>query len=75
MSAKKETLGKTIGVVVAVCLVCSIVVSSAAVGFRALQEKNAAIDKQSNIVQAAGILDMADCRTASTFEKLFRMLF
>lgn len=69
MSAKKETLGKTIGVVVAVCLVCSIVVSSAAVGLRALQEKNAAIDKQSNIVQAAGLLDIADGDIAGTFDK------
>ncbi|MBL4631727.1 MAG: Na(+)-translocating NADH-quinone reductase subunit C, partial [Paraglaciecola sp.] len=52
MSAKKETLGRTIGVVVAVCLVCSIIVSGAAVGLRDLQQINAAIDKQSNIVEA-----------------------
>jgi Na+-transporting NADH:ubiquinone oxidoreductase subunit C len=60
VSAKKETLGKTVSVVVAVCLVCSIVVSSAAVGLRSLQEANAAIDKQSNIVEAAGLGDVAD---------------
>ncbi len=56
MSGKKETLGKTVGVVVAVCLVCSIVVSGAAVGLRSIQETNAALDKKSNILNAAGLL-------------------
>ena len=59
MSAKKETLGKTVGVVVAVCLVCSIVVSGAAVGLRSLQNTNVALDKKSNILSAAGLLDEA----------------
>ncbi len=58
MSAKKESLGKTIGVVVAVCLVCSIVVSGAAVGLRSLQQTNAALDKKSNILTAAGLYEM-----------------
>jgi Na+-transporting NADH:ubiquinone oxidoreductase subunit C len=59
VSAKKETLGKTVGVVVAVCLVCSIIVSGAAVGLRELQLANAALDKQSNILAAAGLLGEA----------------
>ncbi|WP_395341408.1 Na(+)-translocating NADH-quinone reductase subunit C [Ningiella sp. W23] len=57
MSAKKETLGKTIFIVVAVCLACSVVVSGSAVGLRSLQETNAALDKKSNILNAAGLLD------------------
>ncbi|MEP0354198.1 Na(+)-translocating NADH-quinone reductase subunit C [Paraglaciecola sp.] len=69
MSAKKETLGKTVGVVVAVCLVCSIIVSSAAVGLRSLQQTNAAIDKQSNIIEAAGLTEKAAGDIAGTFEK------
>lgn len=69
MSAKKETLGKTVGVVVAVCLVCSIVVSGAAVGLRELQQINAAKDKQSNILEAAGIDTTADCNVICTFDK------
>lgn len=69
MSAKKETLGKTVGVVVAVCLVCSIIVSGAAVGLRSLQQTNAAIDKQSNIVQAAGLTEKAAGDIAGTFAK------
>ena len=59
MSAKKETIGKTVGVVVAVCLVCSIIVSGAAVGLRELQNTNAALDKKSNILSAAGLLGEA----------------
>jgi Na+-transporting NADH:ubiquinone oxidoreductase subunit C len=58
VSAKKESLGKTFGIVVAVCLVCSIVVSGAAVGLRSLQQTNAALDKKSNILNAAGLYDM-----------------
>lgn len=58
MSAKKESLGKTVGIVVAVCLVCSIVVSGAAVGLRSLQQTNAALDKKTNILTAAGLFEM-----------------
>lgn len=57
MSANKESLGKTVGIVVAVCLVCSIVVSGAAVGLRSLQETNAALDKKTNILTAAGLME------------------
>ena len=64
MSAKKESLGKTVGIVVAVCLVCSIVVSGAAVGLRSLQQTNAALDKKSNILTAAGLYEMGMSNSA-----------
>jgi len=57
VSAKKESLGKTVGIVVAVCLVCSIVVSGSAVGLRSLQQSNAELDKKSNILTAAGLYE------------------
>lgn len=69
MSAKKETLGGTIGVVIAVCLVCSIVVSGAAVGLRDLQTSNAAKDKQVKILEAAGIEMTAECDVSCTYDK------
>tara|TARA_R110002167_G_scaffold286579_1_gene491456 strand:+ start:230 stop:988 length:759 start_codon:yes stop_codon:yes gene_type:complete len=75
VSAKKETLGKTIGVVVAVCLVCSIIVSGAAVGLRDLQQTNVAIDKQSNIVEAAGLSELAAGDIAGTFDKYIEEKF
>ncbi|MFC3093665.1 Na(+)-translocating NADH-quinone reductase subunit C [Alteromonas sediminis] len=70
MSAKKETFGKTVGIVVAVCLACSIVVSGAAVGLRQLQQSNAAVDKKSNILTAAGLLEagMSKAEIAETYE-------
>lgn len=58
MSAKKETLGKTVGIVVAVCLVCSIIVAGSAVGLRSLQQTNAALDKKTNILTAAGLYEL-----------------
>jgi len=58
VSAKKDSFGKTVGVVVAVCLVCSIVVSGAAVGLRQIQQANKELDKQTNILTAAGLYEM-----------------
>jgi len=55
MSNQQETFGKTIVVVLAVCLVCSIIVAGAAVGLRPLQIANKEIDKQSNILAVAGL--------------------
>ncbi|PKG38639.1 Na(+)-translocating NADH-quinone reductase subunit C [Psychromonas sp. Urea-02u-13] len=55
MSNKQETFGKTILVVLAVCLVCSIIVAGAAVGLRPLQIENKKIDKQKNILAVAGL--------------------
>ncbi|GEA08386.1 Na(+)-translocating NADH-quinone reductase subunit C [Alteromonas sp. KUL42] len=77
MSAKKESLGKTIGVVVAVCLVCSIVVSGAAVGLRSLQQTNAALDKKSNILTAAGLYEMGMSNSAieSTYSERVEQRF
>jgi len=69
VSAKKETFGKTIGVVIGVCLVCSIIVAGAAVGLRELQQTNAALDKKTNILTAAGLLQagMSKADIAETY--------
>jgi len=55
MSNQQETFGKTMIVVLAVCLVCSIIVAGAAVGLRPLQLQNKAIDKQNKILDVAGL--------------------
>ena len=69
MSANKETFGKTVGIVLAVCLACSVVVSSAAVGLRSLQQTNEKLDKQTNILEAAGLLGQANGDIANTYSK------
>ncbi|MGL5813969.1 MAG: Na(+)-translocating NADH-quinone reductase subunit C [Aeromonas sp.] len=51
---KDSTIG-TLTVVTGLCLVCSIVVSVAAVGLRPAQLENKALDKQSNILSVAGV--------------------
>ena len=55
MSTKNETFGKTLTVIIALCLVCSIVVSGAAVGLKDRQEANAALAMQRTVLQTAGI--------------------
>ncbi len=52
-----ETVGKTLVVAFSVCLVCAIVVSTAAVALKPLQNANIEGDKQTNILAAAGLLD------------------
>jgi Na+-transporting NADH:ubiquinone oxidoreductase subunit C len=69
VSAKKETFGRTVGIVVAVCLVCSIIVSTAAVGLRSQQTANAQLDKQTNILEAAGLLDKSGGDIAGTYNQ------
>lgn len=52
----KDSFGGTIIVVVAVSLLCSVVVSGAAVGLKPLQAEKKLLDKQSNILSVAGLL-------------------
>jgi Na+-transporting NADH:ubiquinone oxidoreductase subunit C len=52
----KEGLGNVLTVAVVVCLVCSIVVSSAAVVMKPQQLINQELDQKKNILRAAGVL-------------------
>ena len=54
LAASPDSVGKTIFVAVAVCLVASMVVSAAAVSLRPVQEANRLKDKQVNVLQVAG---------------------
>ncbi len=49
------SVGYNMGFAAAVCLVCAVVVSSAAVVLADRQERNAALDKQRNVLLAAGL--------------------
>ena len=50
-----DGMTKTIIVAITLCLVCSMVVSFAAVNLKEVQEANKSIDKQKNILQVAGL--------------------
>ncbi|MBE3712443.1 Na(+)-translocating NADH-quinone reductase subunit C [Vibrio parahaemolyticus] len=55
MASNNDSIKKTLGVVIGLSLVCSIIVSTAAVGLRDKQKSYAVLDKQSKIVEVAGI--------------------
>lgn len=54
--SNKESMSKVLTVAISLCLVCSVVVSSAAVLLRDAQEANKSLDKKRNILAAAGLL-------------------
>ena len=55
MAGKNESVGKTLLVAFLVCLVCAVVVSTAAVTLRPVQQKNQTLDRRVNILQAADL--------------------
>ena len=55
--SNKDTVGKTIKVALALCIVCSVLVSAAAVILKPAQEANVQEDRQRNILAAAGLLE------------------
>ena len=59
MSANGESLGRVLGVALGLCLVCSMVVSTAAVLLKPAQQANKTLDLKRNILMAAGLLDPA----------------
>ena len=57
MAGKNESVSKTLLVAFLVCVVCGVVVATAAVSLRPVQNENKLIDKRMNILQAAGMYD------------------
>lgn len=70
MSSNKETFGKTVGFVFAVCLVCALLVSFSAVQLKPLQVKNKLLDQQTKILEAANLLASTD-GSAKSIEATF----
>ncbi|MBU2711571.1 Na(+)-translocating NADH-quinone reductase subunit C [Zooshikella harenae] len=56
MSASNDSIKKTITVSVLLCLVCSVLVSGAAVLLRDTQKQNKQLDKQRSILEIAGLM-------------------
>lgn len=55
MSAKQDSVTRTIVVALVLCIVCSVIVSAAAVLLKPKQQANKENDRKSNILAAAGI--------------------
>lgn len=64
-----DSIGKTLLVVLVLCLVCSIVVAGSAVGLKSRQQEQKALDKQRNILSVAGLMqpEMKQEEIASVF--------
>ncbi|MFG1489369.1 Na(+)-translocating NADH-quinone reductase subunit C, partial [Oceanospirillum sp. HFRX-1_2] len=57
MSSSNDSIKKTLTVALLLCIVCSVIVSGAAVVFKAQQQENKALDRKSNILAAAGLME------------------
>jgi Na+-transporting NADH:ubiquinone oxidoreductase subunit C len=60
-----------IGFATAVCLVCSIVVSTSAVALRDRQNRNKVLDRQTKVLVVAGVLEEGQATTPEEVERLF----
>lgn len=67
--SNKESIAKTFVVATAVCVVCAIIVSVSSVALKGMQERNKALDKQLNILKAAGLVDASGKTSAADVEK------
>lgn len=54
---QRETVGRTLLVAFVLCVVCSVLVSSAAVGLRPIQEENREVERMRNILVVAGLYE------------------
>lgn len=55
--SSNDSIKKTLVVAFSLCIVCSVIVSTAAVVLKPAQEVNKTLDRKRNILQAAGMLD------------------
>ncbi|MBB3189383.1 Na(+)-translocating NADH-quinone reductase subunit C [Halomonas cerina] len=55
MAQSNNSIKKILTVAFALCIVCSIIVSTAAVGLRERQQRNQELDRKSNILSVAGL--------------------
>ena len=67
--SNKDSFGRTLGFVLVVCLVCSVIVAGAAVGLKPLQTKNKLLYKQTKILEASGMLEAAGKDIPATYAK------
>ncbi len=67
----KDSMQNIIVVSLAVCFVCSVVVSSAAVLLKPQRIENRALDKNKNILEAAGLYNKDQGGTSETIAELF----
>jgi Na+-transporting NADH:ubiquinone oxidoreductase subunit C len=70
MSLNKDSYANTFIVATVLCLVCSFLVSTAAVGLKPFKERNIALDRKKNILQVTGFTK-DDIKSAGGADELF----
>lgn len=63
-----------IGFSAAVCVVCSLLVSTTAVSLKSRQERNAALDMQKSVLRAAGLIEPGETADAQKIASLFEQI-
>lgn len=69
MAHERDTPGRVLGVAALVCVVCAVLVSAAVVLLRPIQDRNALLQRQRNILEVAGIY-RPDASVESQFERV-----
>ena len=69
-----DSVGRTFGVALGVCLVCSVLVSAAAVSLRPTQAVNKALDKKRNILMAAGLIKADEVVDGAQIEERYQKI-
>lgn len=67
-----ESILKTFGVAAGVCVVCAIIVSFSSVALKGLQDQNKALDKQVNVLKAAGLVPTDGKATKAQVDEMFK---
>ena len=70
-SFDKESTANVIQLAVTLCVVCSLVVSLAAVGLKPFQDANVLLDKKANVLSVSGFKDVASSDINEIFKKRF----
>jgi Na+-transporting NADH:ubiquinone oxidoreductase subunit C len=68
---QRDSIANTLRVTLALCIVCSLLVSTAAVSLKETQSKNKILDRQRNIIDAAGLAENASALTSAEITKMF----
>ena len=68
---RQDSNAYIIGFATAVCLVCSIVVSTSAVALRERQDRNKVLDRQTQVLVVAGLLEAGQKTIPENVEQLF----
>ena len=67
-----ESIFKTFGVATGVCVVCAIIVSFSSVALKGLQDQNKLLDKQVNVLKAAGLVPTDGKATKAEADEMFK---